>query len=274
MLSVYSYYYKKKRVLTLNIDFHSHVKISKKSTFMPEYFQEMMQEAKDSGLTALAMTEHFNTSRFNDVYEYIDANYTYVNNYYDIDGFKLFPGIEVDVKENGHILLIGPRKDILAIRARLDNHIDEENFIAFDALMDLANEYNVLKIGGHPFRDSTPLARNISNDQLKKLDALDLNGKDLYSKGIDTCKEELEQLAELINLPIVGGSDTHQFLQYGSIINHFEKNCVTVKEIKQEIKNNHYHFTIANDLQLKVKSATLVKKYMKRYINAKEAVMS
>ena len=74
----------------MKIDFHTHVKISKKSAFMPDYFKEMMEEAKASGLTAISMTEHFNTLRFLDIYKFLDQHYEYQDDYYDIDGLKLF----------------------------------------------------------------------------------------------------------------------------------------------------------------------------------------
>ena len=64
------------------IDFHSHVKISKKSNFMPDYFREMIVEAKQNGLTALVLTEHFNTIRFFDIYSFLDKHYSYVDGYY------------------------------------------------------------------------------------------------------------------------------------------------------------------------------------------------
>ncbi|WP_058308351.1 PHP domain-containing protein [Gracilibacillus massiliensis] len=254
------------------IDFHSHVKISKKSMFMPAYFKEMMEEAKSNGLTALALTEHFNTTRFFDIYHFLDENYSYTEGFYNIEGLKLFPGIEVDVKEVGHILLIGDRKDVISIRKELEAHVPEENFIPFNELMDLADQYGVLKIGGHPYRQSTPLAENVSKDQLKRLDALDLNGKDLYAKGIDSCKKELEALADELELPIVGGSDTHQFLQYGSIVNQFEDECSTSDELKQLITNRKYQIQIAEQLPLKVKSATLVKKYMKKALKEADSI--
>ncbi|SFL42868.1 hypothetical protein SAMN04487943_101499 [Gracilibacillus orientalis] len=254
------------------IDFHSHVKISKKSRFMPDYFHEMMEEAKQNGLTALALTEHFNTIRFFDIYAFLDEQYTYVDGFYDVDGLKLFPGIEVDVQEVGHILLIGDRKEVCSLREQLASHLEEEHFIHFDLLMDLAEQYSLLKIGAHPYRDSTPLARNVSKTQLKRLDALDLNGKDLYAKGVEACQQELTTLADEIGLPIVGGSDTHQFLQYGSIVNEFEHDCHNSDELKQAILQKKYQLKITDQLSLKVKSATLVKKYMKKYLQEVDTV--
>lgn len=249
----------------MKIDLHSHVKISKQSKFMPDYFCEMMEEAKANGLTALAMTEHFNTSRYTDIYEFLDQNYTYINDYYEINGLKLFPGIEVDVKEIGHILLIGNRNDILSIEKELIHHKEEENFISYANLLDLAEMYNVLKIGAHPFRKSTPLY-HIDLDQLKRLDAFDLNGKDLYSQGEDPYKEKLEQFANKVGIPIVGGSDTHHFLQYGSVINELNDECHTIKELKNCISNRQYKINVSPCLTIKVRSAKLVKKMMKKMI--------
>ncbi|MFT8322816.1 MAG: PHP-associated domain-containing protein [Bacillus sp. (in: firmicutes)] len=262
----------------MRIDFHSHVKISKKSDFMPTYFQEMMAEAQTSGLTALAMTEHFNTKRFGDIYDFLEQHYTYENGYYNIEGFKLFPGIEVDVKEVGHILLIGSREDILSIRKQLDKHTEKESFIAFDLLMNLAEQYNILKIGAHPFRESTPLY-HLKVEQLLRLDAFDLNGKDLYSQGVHPYHKKLTAFAEKVGLPIVGGSDTHQFLQYGSVYNDLAHECNNVDDLKLCIASGNYQVHTSPDLELKVKSASLVKDLLKELLkeqksNKKEAEMS
>ncbi|WP_400246771.1 PHP-associated domain-containing protein [Niallia sp. JL1B1071] len=247
----------------MKIDLHSHVKISKKTDFMPEYFQEMMKEARKAGLTGIAMTEHFNTLRYTDIYDFLDKHYPYENDYYMIDELKLFPGLEVDVKEIGHILLIGGRKDILSIRSLLENNKREDNFLAFDKLMDIAEHYDVLKVGAHAFRESTPLY-HLKKDQLNRLDALDLNGKDLHAQGQKGYREKLERFAEKLGLPVVGGSDTHHFLQYGSIYNELENECDSVAQLKASIASAQYKIHLSENLDLKVKAATLTKKWMKK----------
>jgi len=255
----------------MRIDFHSHVKISKKSTFMPDYFREMMEEAKASGLTALAVTEHFNTSQFTDVFDFINDHYTYEHGYYLIDGLKLFPGIEVDIKETGHILLIGSREDILAIRESLDKHTTEDTFIPFNQLLDIAEKYHLLKIGAHPFRESTPL-HHLEVTQLQRLDALDLNGKDLYAYRNESYQNKLEDFANKVDRPIVGGSDTHQYLQYGSVYNDFNEECNTVDELKSAILTGNYVVNTSECLHVKVKGATLAKKMLKKMITDKEHI--
>lgn len=247
------------------MDFHTHIKISKRSQFTPSYFQEMIAEAKAAGLQALALTEHFNTDRFMDVYEYLNEQYPYIHGYYEVDGFKIFPGMEIDVQEIGHILFIGDREDIMAIRQLLDNYTEKGSFIPFSELLDIGEQYELLKIGAHPFRESTPL-HQLPAEQLRRLDALDLNGKDLYSYDQVDYRKRLEELAEKLQLPIVGGSDTHQFLQYGCIINQLENDCQTVADLKTCIQAGNYHIRISDDLDLKVRAASLVKKYIKKYL--------
>ncbi|UFT99624.1 PHP domain-containing protein [Radiobacillus kanasensis] len=253
----------------MNIDFHSHVKISKKSTFMPDYFKEMMKEAKDNGLTALAMTEHFNTSRFTDIYDYLEETYTYEHGYYDINGLKLFPGMEVDIKETGHILLIGDRLDILQVREALDAHTEKESFVPFDELMKMTAPYNLLKIGAHPFRESTPLY-HLKDEQLNQLDAFDLNGKDLYAQGVQHYQSKMREFSERLSRPVVGGSDTHQFFQYGCVYNEFEEDCQNVDDLKRCIHNRTYNVTVSQDLSLKVRAAIVVKELLKKQLEAKQ----
>src|SRR5699024_1612793 len=253
------------------MDFHTHIKGSKRSPFMPSYFQEMIAAAKAAGLQAVALTEHFNTDRFMDVYNYLDEHYPYKHGYYEVDDFRVFPGMEIDVKEVGHILFIGARDDIITIRKLLDKYTNKGHFISFSELLDIGESYELLKIGAHPFRESTPL-HQLPVEQLRRLDAFDLNGKDLYSYNQMEYRKKLEELAEKVGLPIVGGSDTHQFLQYGSIINHLANDCKTITELKACIHASNYQIQIADDLDLKVKAATLVKKYIKKYLAENEKV--
>lgn len=255
----------------MNIDMHTHVKISKKSEFMPAYFQEMVEEAKRAGLDAIALTEHFNTDNFLDVYHYLDAHYSYKDDYYDVEGLKIFPGMEVDVKEIGHILIICRRESIFHIFQRLMPHVEKNHFIPFADLMDLAESFETIVIGGHPFRSSTPLTQHDPH-QLKRLDAFDLNGKDLHSIGIEKNQKYVYGFAEQLGLPVVAGSDTHQFLQYGAVMNIVDTDCSTIAELKKVLKNNAYTIEIAQDLHLRVRAASLTKKLMKELLAMKQII--
>ena len=177
----------------MKIDFHTHGKISKKVSFSLEYFTEMVHAAKKNGLDAIALTEHFNTHQFMDVYDTLDKEFPYVYDYYEVNGVKVFPGMEVDIKEKGHILFIGRRENIRGLRMKLNPYTEKNHFIPFHALLEEASEFHFLKIGAHPFRDSTPL-HHIERELLTRLDAFDLNGKDLYSKELVLIEKKYSHL--------------------------------------------------------------------------------
>ena len=246
----------------MKIDFHTHGKLSKKVTFSLEYFKEMLDAAKKNGLDAIALTEHFNTHQFMDVYDTLDKEFPYANDYYDVNGVKVFPGMEVDIQEKGHILFIGGRENIRGLRLKLNSYTEKNHFIPFRTLLEEASEFEFLKIGAHPFRDSTPL-HHLERELLMKLDAFDLNGKDLYKQGIQENSERVFPFAEMLGKPVVGGSDTHQLMQYGVIINELEEECHTISDIQRIIAENRYQIDISPDLNMKVESAQKLKKELK-----------
>lgn len=245
----------------MKIDFHIHVKLSKKVSFSPDYFRDMIAEARQEGLDAITMTEHFNTLRFHDIYEDLDRRYPYRGHYYDVDGFKVFPGMEVDVAEGGHILVIGTRESILAVRAGLEDHTTPETFVPFDRLISICAAHELLIIGAHPFRESNSLQR-LTPEQLARLDAVDLNAKDLRTYGVEAMQAQMTAWAAEQQLPLVGGSDTHHPLQAGSIINTLERACETVPELKQCIQEGAYSITISPCLPVKVRAADEVKQLL------------
>ncbi|HBU84873.1 PHP-associated domain-containing protein [Paenibacillus sp. UMB7766-LJ446] len=247
----------------MRIDLHTHGKLSKNSDFSVDYFTEMVSEAKASGLEALALTEHFNTRNFYDVYETLDRLYPYNGEYYDADGLRIFPGMEVDIQETGHILLMGQKEHILAVRSGLEQYTAKGSFIPFAELLDLAEAWPLLKIGAHPFRESTPLYQ-LDRDLLGRLDAFDLNAKDMYEYGIETCRNQVDPFAQSLGKPVTAGSDTHQCLQYGSVFNVLDRPCASVAELKEQILAGAYSIEISPDLPLRVKASVMLKKVMKR----------
>ncbi|HLQ98496.1 MAG TPA: PHP domain-containing protein [Candidatus Dormibacteraeota bacterium] len=248
----------------MNIDFHTHANLSKKINISIEDLEEKMQEAKASGLTALAITEHFNATNIIELYKALREKYTYEKDYYKIAGMKVFCGLEVDVKENGHFLVIGSRDDILAIAHLLLPYHDEKNFIPVKHLVSLLADFNVLKIGAHPLRKSTHWHHH-EPSVLKQFDAYDLNGKDLFTDGLDM-EKRVRTFADEYKIPVVGGSDTHQQLQYGSIINIFPE-CDTIDELREAIHQGDYETKISQCLDVRVKAANQVKKITKKMRN-------
>lgn len=254
----------------MKIDLHTHAKLSKASDFSPAYYEEMVGEAKDNGLHALALTEHFNTRNFDEVYQQLDRMFPYNGEYYDADGLKIFPGMEVDIPETGHILLIGRKEFIMETRRQLDGYTEKGAFIPFDDLMDLAEAVPLLKIGAHPFRESTPL-HHLDRRQLQRLDAFDLNAKDMYQYGCEANQDQVQRFAAELGKPVTAGSDTHQCLQYGSVYNELDKHCETVAELKHAVLQGAYRLHVADSLPIQVKASVMLKKLMKQIIRLEAA---
>src|SRR5699024_3834369 len=198
------------RRIHMNIDFHTHANLSKKIKISIESLEEKMKEAKASGLTALAITEHFNATNIFELYDMLQETYPYEKDYYKIDGMRVFGGIEVDVKEKGHFLVIGSRDDILNISYLLIPYHDKDSFTPVTDLIALLDDFNVLKIGAHPLRKSTPWHHH-EPSVLKQFDAYDLNGNDLFTDGIDM-EIRVHTISDDYNYPDVVVSDTDQQL--------------------------------------------------------------
>ncbi|MFJ7647787.1 PHP-associated domain-containing protein [Lysinibacillus sp. NPDC097279] len=239
----------------MNFDFHTHGKLSKKVEFSLDYFRNMVKSAQENGLSGFALTEHFNTRNFFDVYNTLDEVYPYIQNYYLVDNVRIFPGMEVDIQEVGHILIVADRAIIREIRTKLEPYVAKDSFIKFAQLLELVAQYELLIIGAHPYRKSTPLY-HLDPTLLNKLDAFDLNGKDLYSMGIEENSQLVYQFAKTYNKPVIGGSDTHHLLQYGCIYNELEQDCHTITDLKKIILDGRYTIRISNNLPEKVLNAT------------------
>ncbi|OMF27204.1 hypothetical protein BK133_19845 [Paenibacillus sp. FSL H8-0548] len=245
----------------MKIDLHTHAKWSKNIEFSYDYYRGMMDGASKY-LDAVALTEHFNTCNFQDIYNTLDQHCPYKGDYYMVEGVKVFPGIEVDVREKGHILLIGARESIIALRSRLENHTLEGEYVELEHLLDLSEEYDCLRIGAHPFREANPLYQ-VKPELLARLDAFDLNGRDLHHYGQEM-EERVKGLAELIALPVIAGSDTHQPLQFGSVYNRFEQSCDTIEQLRDVIRRGAYDYQISQHFHQKVQLAEVEQARYKR----------
>ena len=134
------------------VDFHTHGKLAKYLPFSTEYTDWLLNEAKCAGLDAICLTEHFNTQQFELLYRYIATQGTCQGDAYVFDGLKIFPGMETDIAEGGHVLSIGPMEAILELNHRLEPYKAKGAFLPAEELMELFAEYPVLVGAGHPFR--------------------------------------------------------------------------------------------------------------------------
>lgn len=245
----------------MNLDFHTHGKLAKYLPFSEEYTDWLLKEAKNSGLDAICLTEHYNTQEFDRLYRYISKRGVLQKDTYIIDGLKIFPGMETDIQEGGHVLSIGPMEAILELNHRLEFYKAKGKAMEASKLMELFSEYPVLVGAAHPFRDEGHIPELPANI-LNHFDFIDMNGKDIALDRDRTLKLT-KAFGIMINRPVVAGSDTHQSVQYGSIKTCFEKDFSSFKELKMEMDAGRYTISIHPEAELKVKTAALLKRSLK-----------
>lgn len=246
----------------MNLDFHVHGLLTKKSDFNEDLLLKGIENAKEQGLDGFILCEHFNAKDIFSIYEYLENNYEYIGDKYIINGFSVFLGMEVDIKNGGHVIISGNRDNIIKVRKVLDEYTKKTSFIPFEDLLDLGEKYNCLMIGGHPYRESHQLHLQPKH-LISKLHGLDLNATDIFENGLKETREEVERLSQKVQVPIVTGSDSHFPMQLGSVKTIFNRDFSTVEEIINEIKNRNYSIEISDTLELKVYSSKITKKYLK-----------
>jgi predicted metal-dependent phosphoesterase TrpH len=245
----------------LYIDFHTHGKLAKYLPFSQEYTHWLFSEAANSGLDALCLTEHFNTQGFCQLYDYIAEHSDRDGDTLIFDGLRIFPGMETDIAEGGHILSIGPLEAVLELNKRLEPFKKKGNFLPFCELMDMFEDYPVIVGGAHPFREGGHIPE-LPETQLKRFHFFDMNGKDIAEHKELTEKLTLE-LGKRLNKPVISGSDTHQAVQYGCIKTKFNETVNTAQNLYSEMLKGNYEICISEDAAFKVKTACLLKRALK-----------
>lgn len=250
----------------MKIDFHTHGKLAKKLPFSKEYTEWLFCEAQKSGLDALCLTEHFNTIGFGDIYKYItDSCFKDGDSWITDSGFRIFPGMETDIAEGGHTLILSSVECIMEMNRRLEPYKDKGHFLPVEKLMEMVSEYPAMIGAGHPYRTGGHIPE-LPREILRKFFFLDINGKDLAEDTKGTW-EKMKKLAVSLGLPLIAGSDTHQAVQYGCVWNEFEQTVNRVMDLAKEIKNQAYQIRMSDTLMLRVESAGILKRALKE-INA------
>ena len=111
------------------IDFHTHGKLAKKLPFSKIYTNWLLEEAKNGGLDAICVTEHFNTLQFDEMYQYIvDSCKRDGDSLLASNGLRIFAGMETDIAEGGHVLCIGKPEEILELNHKLEPYKEKKIF--------------------------------------------------------------------------------------------------------------------------------------------------
>ncbi len=246
----------------MKLDFHTHGKLAKRLPFSPQYTDWLFEEAKKAGLDALCLTEHFNTLEFENLYRYLLGKSKRQGDSLLLEnGLRIFPGMETDIAEGGHVLSLGPAEEILELNRRLEPYKVPGHFLPFEKLILLLREYHVLVGAGHPFRPGGHIPE-LPRELLEQFDFLDLNGKDV-AENRERAQKLTSRLGQELQIPVVSGSDTHQALQYGCIYTDFDEEARTLEKLFFQMLSGRYQIVISRNASFQVRAAGLLKRTLK-----------
>ncbi len=232
----------------MQIDFHTHGRLTKKNEYEEAYFLSMVDAALESSLDALVLSEHFNTTHYYTMYEEMERAFVYEKGHYLIHGLKVFMGLEVDVEK---------------VRQALDGHTEPGQFVTLEQLLDLADAHDCLKIAAHPFRTPHHLAYTQDKAQLARFDALDLNATDIFTRDYETVYGEVSELARELGIVVVTGSDSHYPIQLGSNRTILPGDPNTASELRDLLRTGQFETQVSAILDIKVFAAKTTKAHIK-----------
>lgn len=254
----------------MNIDLHFHAALSRRIGFEYEFFREKIHQAKESGLDGLMMTDHFNIGGLDQFYTFLAKEYVYNGQYFNVEGVRVFPGVEVDLLEGPHLLAGGSAEDVMALRERLRRNFREGNYCPAKEYFHKQEGLDFLNVFAHPFRVGCEI-HHIDHSLFNYIHAVGLNAKDIMTFGRKIIKR-IEKVAERTGTKVVAGSDAHHPLQIGTIYNEFLDEINSFHDMTNAIRMGHYHIRVDDGLEENVKEAIAAKKrhMLKRYKQRRE----
>ena len=238
------------------IDTHTHPKISKHFTFTPASLSRMVRMAKRVGLDGIAVTEHFHATDFWAVHEYLERTYPCTGDVFWCDGLALIPGAEINIRERAHIIVLGGVNELRRLDRAFDERLSHHYEPEFREFLDVSEYFEIARIGAHMFRRSKELGK-FSTGDLRRLDALEVNGKDFGTEVM------LLAQARALGLPIVAGSDAHHWLQLGVRHTLLHTDEIRMSAVVKTIKEGLTGFATHPYTPLRVRTAKSLKRLTK-----------
>jgi len=242
--------------LMKRIDTHTHPKISKHFAFRPESITRMVSMARRVGLDGIALTEHFHGRAYWDTLDHLTATYPSSGGVFWADGVALIPGGEVNVRPGAHVILLGDVEEIRRLDRAFIRPLSQGYEPGLRELLDVSDGFPVARIGAHMFRPAKELGKFAAED-LRRLDALEVNGKDFGSEVM------LLVQARALGLPIVAGSDAHHWLQLGMRHTLVHADAIRLDDVIGAIRHGLTGYGTLPCTALRVRGAKALKRAVK-----------
>ncbi|MBF4695389.1 PHP domain-containing protein [Fusibacter ferrireducens] len=191
----------------MKIDFHVHSFYSEDSF---QSFEKIIQKAEQCGLDGVVILDHNTIQGSDRLAAYLETHY---HNRPLNERLVVIRAGEYSTEE-GHIIVIGlkePLESILEVN---------QKWYSCRELIAEAKKQSATIILAHPFRWKHRLP---SEWLLSQVDAIEVfNGRSCFVKGNYRANAKAVELAQKLNLPIVGGSDGHLTSEIGRSYVNFD----------------------------------------------------
>lgn len=187
-----------------SIDFHIHSNNSFDNRNGPSPY-EIIHQASYLGMNAIAITDH-------DFLTFNEKLFLYAQSL----GVLLIPGCEITTSD-GHLIALGIKEVI------------PDNLSAGHAIR-ILHEQQAFVIAAHPFDEKYGVGDLVFE---LEIDAIEFNGSRRRPQRIN---KEAKEVAKIINIPVVGGSDAHILKNIGNAHTIFEDSVNSFYEIINQLK--------------------------------------
>jgi len=245
----------------MRVDMHVHGALSKQTGFDLDELREKTAFAHERGIGAIILTEHFNISGFEKIYDLLLTHFPFTGDYYVIEKVRVFPGIEVNVAEGPHLIAAGTLERILKLHECLQGCREKDKFCSAEMYFSKQVGMNLLNIFAHPTRIKHQL-HQLTEQYYQYFDAFEVNAKDLYLYGRSII-DEIKVAADKAGVQVVAGSDTHHPFQLGAVYNDFIKAPESVDDMKIAIASGQFELRIDAEAEARVESAIKAKRISK-----------
>ena len=200
--------------MTLRIDLHTHLKVSKRTPLQPGEALRFAAKARELGLDGVAVTEHFHAAGFWEMYDALMTEFVYRRGRFEVDGRLFYSGAELTLEEGVDLVLLAPLHELRALdrcfRVRLScgYHPTAEELLETISRL----ESPVVTILAHPYGHARGAESLGPTAYARMILGVEINAR---FSGEENVRETL-RLAQRRRLSVTGGSDAHVHTQVGA----------------------------------------------------------
>ncbi|WP_223699951.1 hypothetical protein [Sutcliffiella deserti] len=195
-----------------------------------------VKRAKENQLTALVLAKEFISQNIDNFFDYLDTTEQYFDDYYFIEGIKVFSAIEVITNEIGKVLMVGSRYDLKTFNYFFREYQQEGEKVPLLELDKISKTLNFIMICEHPLKKNL-LIDEKSEELVKTFHCCVIDERNFKDYGLP----KLVEIAAKYRLPVIAGGGELLTTSYGEVVNVLERDCETINEIKEILKEGLFN---------------------------------